>query len=67
LWDFCCRKPESKIQGNRDNVNGKLLVSPEEYGHNLEQLVTRRQATGARLIWASTTVVPPNEGALGGR
>lgn len=61
LWDLCYRHPESKSQGNRDKVNGKLSVPPDGYERNLEQLVTRLKATGARLIWASTTLVPPGE------
>ena len=61
LWDLCYRNPESKVQGNRDKVHGKLSVPLEEYERNLERLVTRLEATGARLIWASTTVVPPGE------
>ena len=33
---------------------------PEMYEQNLEQLVTRLEATGAKLVWASTTPVPPD-------
>jgi hypothetical protein len=61
LWDLCYRNPEAKGQGNRDKVKGKLSVSPEDYERNLDKLVTRLKATGARLIWASTTIVPENE------
>lgn len=61
LWDLCYRNPKSKTQGQRDKVSGTITFSPEEYAHNLEQLVARLQATGARLIWASTTVVPADE------
>ena len=61
LHDLCYRNPESKTQGNRDKVNGKLAVSTEEYRENLEKLVARMQRTGAKLIWASTTVVPEGE------
>ncbi len=61
LWDICYRNPAAKNQGNRDKVNGKRSVSPAEYERNLEQLVTRLQASGARLIWASTTVAPAGE------
>lgn len=60
-WDFCYRHPDSKVQGKRDKVNGTLSVPPDEYARNLEQLVLRLKATGAKLIWASTTVVPENE------
>lgn len=61
LWDLCYRHPYSKIQGNRDKVNGKQSVPPEEYEQNLEKLVLRLKQTGARLIWASTTLVPDDE------
>ena len=61
LWDLCYRHPQSKEQGNRDKVNGKLSTSPEDYERNLEKLVAKLKATGARLVWASTTVVPDGE------
>jgi hypothetical protein len=61
LWDLCYRNPESKEQGNRDKLNGTVTTSPEQYGKNIEELVTRLQKTGATLIWANTTVVPENE------
>jgi acyl-CoA thioesterase-1 len=35
-----------------------LQVPPEEYEKNLRELVKRLQATGAKLIWATTTPVP---------
>jgi hypothetical protein len=61
LWDFCYRNPSAKTQGNRDKVNGQLTFSLAAYERNLEDLVTLLEATGAKLIWASTTVVPENE------
>ena len=61
LWDLCYRNPESKNQGNRDKVNGKLSVTPADYEKNLNALVDRLQKTGASLIWASTTLVPEGE------
>jgi len=61
LWDLCYRNPKSKEQGNRDKVSGKLSTAPADYENNLERLVTRLEATGAKLIWASTTLVPDNE------
>jgi len=61
LWDLCYRHPQSRVQGNRDKVNGVLTTTLEEYEKNLEVLVTRLKATGATLIWASTTVVPEGE------
>lgn len=42
--------------------DGSRQVSPEAYEKNLRELVTQLKATGAKLIWASTTPVP--EGKL---
>ncbi len=61
LWDLCYRHPESKVQGKRDKVNGTLTYTLDQYEKNLDQLVTRLKKTGAKLVWASTTVVPPGE------
>ena len=61
LWDLCYRNPQAKTQGNRDKVGGKRSVPPADYERNLENLVAKLAATGAKLIWASTTVVPENE------
>lgn len=43
-------------------TDGKRQVSPEAYEQNLRELVRQLKATGARLIWATTTPVP--EGGL---
>jgi lysophospholipase L1-like esterase len=61
LWDLCYRNPEFREQGNRDKVNGTLSTTPEDYERNLEKLVARMKATGAQLVWASTTLVPEGE------
>ncbi|MCP5560982.1 MAG: SGNH/GDSL hydrolase family protein [Verrucomicrobiaceae bacterium] len=61
LHDLCYRNPESKEQGHRDKVKGTLSVPLDEYEKNLETLVQQLQATGAKLIFASTTIVPENE------
>ena len=61
LWDLCYRNPTSREQGNRDKVGGKLSTTPADYEKNLEKLVTRLEGTGAKLIWASTTMVPEGE------
>jgi len=61
LWDICYRNPESKIQGNRDKVHGTVTATPEVYEANLRQLVAKLKATGAKLIWATTTPVPDSE------
>lgn len=61
LHDLCYRHPDAKTQGNRDKLKGTQSVAPESYKRNLEALVTRLEATGAALVWASTTVVPEGE------
>jgi lysophospholipase L1-like esterase len=61
LWDLCYRHPESKAQGNRDKANGRVSTTPEQYEKNLEALVARLQRTSAKLVWASTTLVPEGE------
>lgn len=63
LWDLCYRHPESRNQGRRDKVRGTLTTPLAVYESNLEQLVIRLKATGAKLIWANTSYVP--EGELG--
>jgi lysophospholipase L1-like esterase len=42
-------------------VNGKYQVPLEEYEKNLTELVKKLKATGAKLIWATTTPVPEGE------
>jgi len=61
LWDLCYRHPQSKEQGGRDKVRGKLTTTPKDYERNLEKLAARLKATGAKLIWANITVVPEGE------
>ncbi len=62
LWDLCYRHPDSKVQGNRDKVNGKVTITVEEYAANLDSLVTILQAkTDARLVFITTTYVPKDE------
>jgi lysophospholipase L1-like esterase len=40
---------------------GKQQVSPEAYEKNLRELVKQLRATGAKLIWATTTPIPDGE------
>ena len=47
----------------RLDPNGTQQVPPEPYEKNLRELVKRLKATGAKLIWCSTTPVP--EGSAG--
>ncbi len=42
--------------------DGKHQVEPDDYEKNLRALIAKMKATGAKLIWASTTPVP--EGKL---
>lgn len=48
--------------GKMDN-SGIAHVDPDTYCKNLEALIQRMKATGARLIWATTTPIP--DGAKG--
>lgn len=41
--------------------DGKRQVEPADYEANLRQLVAQLKATGAKLIWASTTPIPDGE------
>lgn len=41
--------------------DGKRQVEPAAYEQNLRTLVARMQATGAKLIWATTTPIPDGE------
>ncbi|HEV2691960.1 MAG TPA: SGNH/GDSL hydrolase family protein [Verrucomicrobiae bacterium] len=46
-----------------DPENGRQVAAPDVYGQNLRMITLRLQKTGAKLIFATTTPVPP--GALG--
>lgn len=59
LHDLCYRNPEENK--SKDKINGKQAVPVGEYKQNLVELTTRLKATGATLVWASTTVVPEGE------
>jgi hypothetical protein len=62
LWDLCYRHPESKTQGNRDKINGKITYKIDEYASNLDSIVANlRSKTEAKLIFVTTTYVPENE------
>ena len=62
LWDLCYRHPDSKVQGNRDKVNGKITFTLDQYASNLDSIVTiLKSKTKARLIFVTTTFVPDNE------
>jgi len=62
LWDLCYRDPDSKVQGNRDKVNGEITYDIEAYMSNLDSIVSMLQSkTEAKLIFVTTTYVPENE------
>lgn len=61
LWDICYREPGKAKAGNRNKTKGVISVSIEDYSANLEKIMTQLQATGAKVIWASTTHVPECE------
>jgi hypothetical protein len=52
-----------RLKNGKLDVSGEWQVDPEQYRLNLEILVRKLKATGAKLIWASTTPVP--DGANG--
>lgn len=60
LHDLCYRSTNAKTPG-RDKINGRLDLTFEEYQQNLGKLVKILKATGAELVWASTTPVPDGE------
>jgi hypothetical protein len=52
------------IDGQGKNTSpdkGRVQVSAADYEKNLETIVTRMKKTGAKLIFATTTPVPPGE------
>ncbi len=61
LWDLCYRHPESTVQGQRDKLNGEITFTVDRYEANMEQLVKRLKQTGAKLVFVTTTVIPPDE------
>jgi len=62
LWDLCYRHPDSKVQGQRDKIHGKITISPEDYEKQLDALVKIiRKKSKAKLIFVTTTYVPVNE------
>lgn len=61
LWDLCYRHPESKVQGQRDKLNGEITYTVDRYEANMEKLVQRLKKTGAKLVFVTTTVIPPDE------
>lgn len=52
---------EGKRKTVLDKAKGKQVRPVEEYAKNLDEIVTRLKATGAKLIFATTTLVPEGE------
>jgi len=62
LWDLCYRHPDSKVQGQRDKVNGTITFSLEDYEKQLRTIVKiLKEKTDAELIFVTTTCVPEDE------
>lgn len=61
LWDLCYRHPDSKVQGQRDKLNGEITYTVDRYEANMEELVKRLKKTGAKLVFVTSTVIPPDE------
>lgn len=57
--DLCYKHPSLKgVRALSKSAGGVRVSSPEAYEKNLNELVRRFKATGAKLIWASTIPVP---------
>lgn len=61
LWDLCYRHPDSKVQGTRDKINGKITYSLTEYEKNLREIIKILKPTNAKLIFVTTSYVPEKE------
>jgi acetyl esterase/lipase len=61
LHDLCYRSTDANSPNRKDKASGRLDLTFEEYQQNLSKLVGILKATGAKLIWASTTPVPDGE------
>lgn len=49
-----------RMKDGQMDVTGTCVLSIEQYSSNLEEIVTRLKATGAKLIFATTTPVAPD-------
>jgi hypothetical protein len=57
--DLMYKDPNTEsIRAMSKEAGGIRVSSPQVYEKNLRELVKRFQATGAKLIWASTTPIP---------
>ena len=60
VFNFGLHDLVHKDQNNKYDINGNVAVSLEEYGKNLEIIVSKLKETTARLIFVTTTMVPEN-------
>jgi lysophospholipase L1-like esterase len=51
----------TNAEGKRDKVNGKVSNTLDGYEKNMNIVVEKLKKTGAKLIFATTTMVPPEE------
>lgn len=60
--DLVYRDPQTKsIRVMSRHAGGVRMTSPQQYEENLLEVVKRLKATGAKLIWASTTPLPNSD------
>jgi hypothetical protein len=66
IADLCYKHPNLKgVRALSKAAGGVRVSSPELYEKNLNELVRRLKATGAKIIWASTTTpVSPGGGFI---
>ena len=59
IWDTHMLDAKGGIVRDEGNAKGPLHIryTPEQYRENLESLVKTMEATGAKLVWASTTPI----------
>lgn len=62
LHDLKYVRPGKNGKATLDVETGKQVRSVEDYVRNLEKLVVMMKASGAELIFATTTPVPPGSG-----
>lgn len=65
LNDIMHRDPATKqIRAMHKDIGGVKVSTPKQYENNLRELVKKFKASGAKVIWASTTPIIGNNGIL---
>lgn len=60
--DLVHRDPQSKsVRVMSRHAGGVRTTSPEQYEKNLLEIIKHLKATGAKLVWASTTPLPNSD------